>query len=199
MKKPFCGNAYAAFVRNGSPNSIWRFIRDCDRANSMLCFWENVNVKRSVITVPRSKSGEKRHVPIKSVAEKAFKSLLVDRNESGRVVPLLRPPVRGNGRRKRYSPRWFPDSVVQRSGITNFHWHDLRPTFASRLVMKGVPLSTVQELMGHKAIQMTVRYPIWQHHISRRPSSVLRITMAGGKARPSRSARSIEELPSCVL
>ena len=120
--------------------------------------WENVNVKRSVITVPRSKSGEKRHVPIKSVAEKAFKSLLVDRNESGRVVPLLRPPVRGNGRRKRYSPRWFRDGVVQRSGITNFHWHDLRHTFASRLVMKGVPLSTVQELMGHKTIQMTVRY-----------------------------------------
>ena len=30
--------------------------------------------------------------------------------------------------------------------------------FASRLVMAGVDLRTVQELMGHKSIEMTVRY-----------------------------------------
>lgn len=33
-----------------------------------------------------------------------------------------------------------------------------RHTFASRLVMAGVDLRTVQELMGHKQICMTVRY-----------------------------------------
>src|SRR5207253_6509019 len=33
-----------------------------------------------------------------------------------------------------------------------------RHDFASRLVMAGVDLRTVQELMGHKTIQMTVRY-----------------------------------------
>ena len=39
--------------------------------------------------------------------------------------------------------------------------HDLRHnrhTFASRLVMAGVDLRTVQDLMGHKTIAMTVRY-----------------------------------------
>ena len=40
----------------------------------------------------------------------------------------------------------------------NFHWHDLRHTFASRLVMAGVDIRTVQELMGHKTIQVTLRY-----------------------------------------
>ena len=43
-------------------------------------------------------------------------------------------------------------------GIANFHWHDLRHTFASRLVMAGVDIRTAQELMGHKTIQVTMRY-----------------------------------------
>jgi hypothetical protein len=37
-------------------------------------------------------------------------------------------------------------------------WHTLQHTFASRLVMAGVDLKTVQELMGHKTIAMTARY-----------------------------------------
>src|SRR5262249_9119696 len=36
--------------------------------------------------------------------------------------------------------------------------HVLRHTFGSRLVMAGVDLRTVQELMGHKSILMTMRY-----------------------------------------
>jgi len=37
-------------------------------------------------------------------------------------------------------------------------FHDLRHTFASRLVMAGVDLPTVQAFMGHKTIAMTMRY-----------------------------------------
>ena len=36
--------------------------------------------------------------------------------------------------------------------------NDLRHTFASRLVMAGVDIRSVQELMGHKTIQVTMRY-----------------------------------------
>jgi site-specific recombinase XerD len=53
--------------------------------------------------------------------------------------------------------RWF-EPVVKASGLLAFTWHCLRHTFASRLVMAGVDIRTVQELLGHKTISMTVRY-----------------------------------------
>jgi integrase len=53
--------------------------------------------------------------------------------------------------------RWFEGSV-RSVGIENFRWHDLWHMFASRLVMAGVDLRTVQELLGHQTIAMTVRY-----------------------------------------
>jgi site-specific recombinase XerD len=56
----------------------------------------------------------------------------------------------------------FPKRRVGRNELfavaTSLAWHCLRHTFASRLVMAGVDIRTVQELLGHKTISMTVRY-----------------------------------------
>ena len=60
--------------------------------------------------------------------------------------------------------RWF-EEVVKEAGITDFRYHDIRHTFASRLVMAGVHLLTVKELLGHRSIVMTERYShLAAHH-----------------------------------
>jgi len=62
---------------------------------------------------------------------------------------------------------WF-GTACQKAGLRGFVWHDLRHTYASRLVMNGSPLPTVMSLMGHSDIKMTMRYAhLSKDHIAR--------------------------------
>jgi site-specific recombinase XerD len=104
-----------------------------------------------VLTIALSKHGDTRHVPLNSAAIKAFRTLS---EQPGRGNPVF-ISKRGDALRK---PRYWFEQAIEDAEIEDFTWHCLRYTFASRLVMKGVDIRTVQELMGHKTIQMTVRY-----------------------------------------
>jgi integrase len=55
-------------------------------------------------------------------------------------------------------PRYWFEKAIRKAGVSDFHWHDLRHTFASRLAMAGVGLRAIQDALGHKSIAMTVRY-----------------------------------------
>jgi len=50
---------------------------------------------------------------------------------------------------------------LKKARIEEFHFHDLRHTFATRLVQRGIDLYKVQQLLGHKSPIMTQRYA---HH-----------------------------------
>jgi site-specific recombinase XerD len=78
--------------------------------------------------------------------------------------PLHTPYVfcHENGERYDEVKRSFK-STCRKAGITDFRFHDLRHTFASHLVMNGNTVRTVQDLLGHKDIRMTIRYS----HLSR--------------------------------
>ena len=48
--------------------------------------------------------------------------------------------------------------ALQRAGVQNFRWHDLRHTFASLLVSGGASLEMIGRLLGHTQIGTTQRY-----------------------------------------
>lgn len=113
--------------------------------------WDAVNLARRVLTVPPSKYGEARGVPLNAAALAALRALDA-RARSGPWV-MVNP----RGEQMRTPRKWF-EAAVQAAALPEFTWHCLRHTFASRLVMMGIDLRTVQELMGHKDIRMTCRY-----------------------------------------
>ncbi len=106
--------------------------------------WNDIDRDARTIRLELTKNGECRFVQLNSRALAAIEMLHARSIGSGRVFSNL-------------VPRWFTDAVLE-AQIEDFKWHDLRHTFASRLVMAGVDIRTVQELMGHKSITMTMRY-----------------------------------------
>ncbi|MFA4844936.1 MAG: tyrosine-type recombinase/integrase [Patescibacteria group bacterium] len=50
------------------------------------------------------------------------------------------------------------DRATRKAGLPSIRIHDLRHSFASQLVMAGVPLTAVKEYLGHADLKMTMRY-----------------------------------------
>lgn len=113
--------------------------------------WEDIDLDRRQLTVPKSKHGGTRHVSLNLSARAVLR--LSKRKSLG--SPFVFENWRGQKLSKEH--RWFSE-VLEVAEVESFRWHDLRHTFCSRLTMAGVGLRTVQQLAGHKTIQMTSRY-----------------------------------------
>ena len=112
--------------------------------------WHDIDFRRGITYLLDTKNGEKREVPM----NKQVKSALI----KVRKRPNS-PYIFCNKNGKPYGDikkSFF--TALNKSDILKFRFHDLRHTFASHLVMSGVDLNTVRELMGHKSLQMTLRY-----------------------------------------
>jgi integrase len=119
--------------------------------------WGDVDFRRQLMTVQAAyaKNGESRSVPMNVVLTATLKAI--------RMNTAAESPVFCNRQGTPYrSFRTAFEQAVCQAGLKNFTFHDLRHTFASRLVMAGVDVPTVQALLGHKTITMT----LWYTHLT---------------------------------
>ena len=112
--------------------------------------WEQVDLRHGYISLVDTKSGEGREISINKTLQELFEqmphsieSIYVFTDENGNPY---------KGVKRSYN------TALRNAEIYGATFHTLRHTFASHLVMAGVDLPSVQELLGHKSLNMTLRY-----------------------------------------
>lgn len=126
----------------------WR--EDIDLKRGRLRVQRSHSEKRSGFQLP--KNGKKRELPL---TQDALGALRAHRQRSSGM--LVFPSAEG-GVMTREMPRWALIQICRGAGIRSITNHVLRHSFASHAVMRGVPIRQVQEWMGHKEIEQTMRY-----------------------------------------
>ena len=114
--------------------------------------WSHINlahrqIRKVINKTSRSKQTEPAFIPLSGEAYELLK---------GRGKGLVFPSPKTGGRLDNISKAW--GKLLTEANIENFRFHDLRHTFASKLVMGGIDLNTVRELMTHGDIKMTLIY-----------------------------------------
>lgn len=129
----------------------WRLMANTGlrRTEAQQLRWQQVDLKRRYLDVvstaeARTKSGRWRQVPLSAAAVEALKGL---QGGGDYVLPRITA--------ESLSRAFLQD--VARCGLRG-SLHSLRHTYGAHLVMAGVPLRTVQVLMGHASFRTTERY-----------------------------------------
>lgn len=112
--------------------------------------WNNVDMTHGLIHILQTKNGEQREIPINDAVRDILFRVRKDPESPYVFASFDGKPF--NDIKKSFH------TALGKAKIENFRFHDLRHTFASQLVMAGVDLMTVKELLGHKTIEMTLRY-----------------------------------------
>lgn len=117
--------------------------------------WSSVNLSAKILTVTvgNAKSRKARHIPLNA---EALDTLTRWKEQAAEDARLVFPSPKTGGRMDNINTSW--EEICSAAKLADFRFHDLRHTFASRLVMAGVDLNTVRELLGHSDIRMTLRY-----------------------------------------
>jgi integrase len=113
--------------------------------------WEHVDLEKRTLLVPLSKSGKPRSIALNGAAVELLRA--IQANSSN---PYVFPsPTTGRPSPSLYFP-W--QRIRVRAGLPDLRLHDLRHSFASFLVNRGVSLYVVQGLLGHGNTRYTQRY-----------------------------------------
>ncbi len=120
--------------------------------------WERVDWARGEITVAETKTRRVRTIGINSVVAAILKRR---RKLGGQHI------FTWNGKAfERFDKTWA--KAVNDAGIPRITFHDLRHTFATRLVELGYDIAIIRSLLGHRSIVTTQRYAHPQERTKRK-------------------------------
>ena len=107
------------------------------------------------VTHDNAKSGRARSVPLNDDAHGVLTRRLAD---GATWAFTRRRSARHEPRRVFRHDTGMFDRACAKIGLEDFHWHDLRHTWASWHVQRGTPLMVVKELGGWETIEMVQKY-----------------------------------------
>jgi len=163
------------------------------RAELLHLEFSDIDWERRVLTVKRKphldfhpKNYQQRFVPLTDDAYEALRNLLARKHPSSGFVF-----------HKSDGSRWLDvsnafQSLVRRAGLKtdpsdNVTIHTLRHTFGSWLAIAGVPMRTIQKLMGHNSIMTTERYAhLAQDNLTQAVKKIGSVTNPVTTRRPAR-------------
>ena len=120
--------------------------------------WNDVDPEATSIRINNGKDQVDRVVYIAPDVEKALQLWQARGTPSAYLFPsrLRRAAPLGRG-----NVHWQMKKYLRLAGIhSNYSAHCLRHTFATQLLNAGVSLEVLKELMGHRSIQITLRYTL---------------------------------------
>jgi len=109
--------------------------------------WNQINLQTREIKVEKTKSGKIRIVDINLILFEELLRLKSKRKNSKYVFLNQKTKLQTSF-----------EGACRRAQIEGLRFHDLRHTFASRLVEMGVDLIRIKEILGHSTVKITERY-----------------------------------------
>jgi integrase len=119
--------------------------------------WDHIDADKRLWTVPLSKSGKPRHIPLSDGAMAMVeRARQVVASTALSTSPYVFPNVATGGPLRDIQHCW--EQARELAGLQNVRLHDLRHSYASALVNEGRSIYEVQKLLGHANVSTTQRY-----------------------------------------
>ena len=128
----------------------------CRKGEGLKARWEHIDWQARRWFIPLTKTGKPRHVPLSEGVIRVLQWTRARHEVLGIVSGWIFPNPQTM---KPYTSIYYPwHNARKRVGLEDVRIHDLRHSFASALVNRGMTLYDVKEVLGHANIATTQRY-----------------------------------------
>jgi len=139
---------FGVFVDHLEPMVLLALNTGMRRGEILQLKWTDVKKDKIVVRGKTTKSSQTREIPMNREARRILK----DWQSDGAWVFI------GSGERPLTTIKRSWGNIKKAAGLPELRFHDLRHTFATRILQRGADIKTVSALLGHADISTTTKY-----------------------------------------